>query len=104
MAGLFQRRTAREKFEYHRAGEKKLLSNLKGKKMTDEMKAARSAGYMARVREDGDLYVWINATPPERDARKRLRKAKDWQKLKELENGIKARTKAEREKTRAKRA
>ena len=90
----FQKRTAKEKLLYHRDGEKRILAKTQGGKMTDNERDARSAGYMAHVRESMRMYVWANATDAERVALKELRKDKSKrQQMWDLEKVIKARAK-----------
>jgi len=96
MAGLFQKRTPREKMKYHEAGEKRILAKTQGTGMTADEKDARSAGYMAHLRESSKAYVWANATAAERSAMQNLRKDKAKKRqLWDLEASIKARAKAE---------
>ena len=93
--GLFQKRTKSEKLKYHANGEKRILSKLKGKQMDQDLKDARSAGYMACARENIGAHVWANATPAEREALKTL--GKDRSKRKQywaLQKTIKDRVKA----------
>ena len=93
--GLFQKRTAKEKMQYHGDGEKRILAKTKGTGMTANEKDARSAGYMAHVRESTRMYVWANATDAERQAMKTLRQDKSKrQQLWDLEKSIKIRAKA----------
>ena len=95
MAGIFQKRTPKEKVKYHAERERRILAKTKGMSMSDSEKDARSAGYMARLREDERIYVWANATPAEREALKELRKDKSKRRqLWDLERAIKARAKA----------
>ena len=100
--GLFQKRTKREKLKYHADGERRLLSKLKGKEMTQEMKDARSAGYIACARENTRAYVWANATDAEREAMKKLRGDKSKRKtLWALEKTIKDRARTANAKMKA---
>ena len=95
MAGEFQKRTAREKMQYHNAGEKRILAKTAGVGMTANEKDARSAGYMAHVRESTRAWIWANATEAERQAMKTLRQDKSKrQQLWDLEKSIKERAKA----------
>ena len=95
MAGLFQKRTAKEKMQYHNEGEKRILALTRGTGMNQNEKDARSAGYMAHVRESTRMYVWANATDAERVAMKTLRQDKSKrQQLWDLERSIKERAKA----------
>ena len=98
MAGQFQQRTQKEKFEYHRAGEKRILAKLTGHTMTQAEKDLRSAGYMAHARESMRKYIWANATDAERTAMKNLRNDKSKrEQLWAVEKVIKERAKKERE-------
>ena len=90
----FEKRTRKERFEYHRAGEKRILALTAGGKMTQNEKDARSAGYMAHAREANRMYVWRNASDAEREAMKKLRADKEWKKLWALEKVVKDRAKA----------
>ena len=93
----FQKRTIKEKLNYHADGEKRILAKTKGTNMTQNEKDARSAGYMAHVRESARMYVWANATDAERQALKTLGKDKSKRKqLWALERSIKERAKAEK--------
>jgi len=94
--GIFQKRSQKEKFAYHNEGAKRILAKTKGIGMSANEKDARSAGYMAHVRESERKYVWANATEAEREAMKKLRNEKDKKKLWALEKVVKARAKAER--------
>ena|GEM_PF-5766808 len=97
----FQQRTQKEKFEYHRTGEKRALAKLSGHTMTQTEKDIRSAGYMAHARESMRKFIWANAHDAEREAMKKLRKEKDKTKLWALEKVIKDRAKAEKEAAKA---
>ena len=93
--GLFEKRTPKEKMQYHGDGEKRILAKTKGTGMSQNEKDARSAGYMAHVRESTRMYVWANATDAEREAMKTLQKDKSKRKqLWDLEKSIKERAKA----------
>ena len=92
---LFQKRTAREKFDYHRENEKRILAKTAGTGMSPSEKEARSAGWMACARENSNKYTWSRATDAERVAMKTLRANKDYAKLRVLEKSIRARAKAE---------
>ena len=93
--GLFKNRTPKEKIQYHNAGEKRILAKTKGTGMSQDQKDARSAGYMAHVRESIRMYVWANATDAEREAMKTLQKDKSKRaQLWDLERAIKERAKA----------
>ena len=95
MADKFPKRTVREKIAYHNEGEKRILAKTKSTGMTANEKDARSAGYMAHVRESIRMYVWANATEAEREAMKTLQKDKTKRKnLWDLERSIKERAKA----------
>ena len=59
---------------------------------------------MAATRYNARMHVWVNATDVERTAMDNLRKAKEFEKLRMIQNAIKERVKAEREKNRKKRA
>jgi len=99
---LFQRRTAKERFDYHRENEKKILAKTAGTGMSQSEKEARSAGWMACARENTNKYTWANATESERSAMQTLRKNKDFIKLRALEKSVRARAKAERDKAKGK--
>jgi hypothetical protein len=93
--GLFQKRSVKEKLQYHGDGEKRILAKTQGTGMTQNEKDARSAGYMAHVRESMRIYVWSNATDAEREAIKVLQKDKSKRRqLWDLEKTIKDRAKA----------
>jgi hypothetical protein len=93
--GIFQKRTAKEKMIYHSEGEKRILAKTQGVGMSQNEKDARSAGYMAHVREASRAYVWANATDAEREAMKTLGKDKSKRRqLWDLEKSIKERAKA----------
>lgn len=102
--GIFQKRTKKEKFDYHREGEKRILAKTSGGEMTANEKDARSAGWMAHARESKRMYVWANANDAERAAMKKLRTDKEYKKLREIEKVIVARAKADREKNQKKKA
>ena len=90
----FQKRTAKEKLQYHDQGEKRILAKTKGSGMSQDLKDARSAGYMAHAREASRAYVWANATGAEREALKTLRNDKSKRKkMWALERSIKQRAK-----------
>ena len=89
----FERRTKREKMQYHNEGEKRILAKTKGIGMSQNEKDARSAGYMAHARESMRAYVWANATDAERAAMKKLRADKEYKKLWALEKVVKDRAK-----------
>jgi len=93
--GLFQRRSTKEKLDYHSNGEKRILTRTKGVGMSQSEKDARSAGYMAHVREASRAYVWANATEAERNALKTLRNDRSKRRqMWALEKSIKERAKA----------
>ena len=92
---LFQRRTKKEKFAYHRENEKRILAKTKGIGMTPGEREARSAGWIACAREHERNYIWANATAPEREALNTLGKDKTKkQQLWALQRQIKDRVKA----------
>ena len=92
---MFEKRTVKEKMQYHGDGEKRILAQTKGTGMSQSEKDARSAGYMAHVRESMRMYVWANATDAEREAIKTLQKDKSKRRqLWDLEKSIKERAKA----------
>ena len=98
----YQQRTQKEKFEYHRTGEKRALAKLSGHTMTQAEKDLRSAGYMAHARESMKKFIWANASDAEREAMKNLRKDKNKrEQLWALEKVIKERAKAEKEAAKA---
>jgi len=94
MSGTYQKRTAKEKIKYHGAGEKRILAKTQGVGMSQNERDARSAGYMAHVRESMNRFVWANATDAERTAMQALRKDKSKRRqLWDLERAIKDRAK-----------
>ena len=103
---LFKRRTARERFDYHRENEKKILAKTQGVGMTDNEKQARSAGWIACARENKRKYIWSRATDAERVAMQNLGKdKKNKVKLKQLwalERTVLERAKAENAKAKGK--
>ena len=103
MAEQFQKRSAKEKVNYHSAGERRILAKTQGVGMTSNERDARSAGYMAHLRESTRKYVWANATEAERAALQTLRGDKSKRRqLWDLERSIKARAKAQNEKNKKK--
>ena len=104
MPKVFEKRSRRERFDYHREGEKRILAKTQGGNMTQNERDARSAGYMAASRENRRIFIWANANEAERAAMKKLRGDKEWKKLQAIEKVVVARAKSEREANQKKKA